>query len=319
MVTGAGGIYGEAIIRSLKACSLDTTILAVDCMSNASGFFIADHADTVPRVKSEHYLDAVSTLARQHQIDLIFVASGAEMPVVTHQRDTLEDMCGALVVLNPPSLLDITEDKWKTCLFLQEHGLAAPRASIATDPEELSQFAERVGFPIIVKPRTGDGSRDLSSCSGLDELVQAMLSGDMVAQEELGDAESEYTVGVLGTEKGEILGSIAFRRLLGMFGRTIYAEVVDNPDITSYAETITRHLKPRGYCNVQLRLHHGQPVAFEINGRVSSSTGFRTAAGFNEAEILIRHYLLGQAIPPFTPKAMRLVRVHQELELPLEN
>lgn len=315
MVTGAGGIYGEAIIRSLRESPLSSYLLAVDCLPNASGFFLADQAQVVPRVKDTNYLDVVGKLARRHDIDMVFIASGAEIPVLAPKREILEEACDAFVVLNSPQLLDISEDKWKTVEFLKGQGLEAPESTISTDPEELTKFAARVGFPMVVKPRSGDGSQGLLFCEEESALIDAMSSDRMIAQQQVGDSESEYTVGVLGTEEGEILGSIAFRRLLGLFGRTVYAEVVDHAEITSYCEAITRLLKPRGYCNIQLRLHQGRPVAFEINGRVSSSTGFRTSAGFNEAEILIRHYLLKQSTPRFVPRPMRLVRVHQELVL----
>ena len=144
------------------------------------------------------------------------------------------------------------------------------------------------------------------------------MAGDgMLAQRSVGRSDEEFTVGVLGTEEGAILGSITLLRdLTPQGGRTVYAEVVDDPAITEYAEKLVSLLKPRGYCNVQLRREQGQPVAFEINGRVSSSTGFRATAGFLEAEILLRHYLLREEIPRYVPKPLRMVRVYQELILP---
>jgi carbamoyl-phosphate synthase large subunit len=134
----------------------------------------------------------------------------------------------------------------------------------------------------------------------------------MIAQRLVGSDDQEYTVGVLGTESGEILGSISLRRYL-KDGITGAAEVVDDPEIRSYSESICRILRPRGYCNVQLRLDAGKPYAFEINGRVSSSTHFRALANFNEPEILIRHHLLNETIPPYEPTPVRIIRSHEEI------
>ena len=81
-------------------------------------------------------------------------------------------------------------------------------------------------------------------------------------QELIGDDDHEYTVGVVATDDGEVLGSIALRRWLSG-GQTGACEVVESEAITEYAEAIARELRPRGYLNIQLRLRRERPVAFE--------------------------------------------------------
>ena len=162
------------------------------------------------------------------------------------------------------------------------------------------------------KPRAGRGSRGIRRCYDMAQLCQAMSgAGPMIAQRLIGDEDHEYTVGVLGTENGDILGSITLRRYL-KDGITSAAEVVDDTEIRRYAEQIVSVLRPRGYCNVQLRLDDRRPCAFEVNGRISSSTAFRALAGFNEPEILIRHYLLGESPEPYSPRIIRMVRALEE-------
>ena len=48
--------------------------------------------------------------------------------------------------------------------------------------------------------------------------------------------------------------------------------------------------------NVQLRNTDRGPVPFELNIRCSGTSAFRAHFGYNEPEMLIRHYVLGEPI-----------------------
>jgi len=316
LVTGAGGTFGEATIRSLRKSNLETKIIAADCAENSSGFYLADKYYLLPKVESKEYLETLVKICLENSIDVIFIASGAEIPIVSKLREKIEELSGSFLIVNSPDLLDITEDKWKTYIFLRQSKIELPKSTISKDYKLLFGFAKEVNFPIIVKPRIGKGSKGISICRNMDSLFTSMNSKkEMIAQMLVGTKEEEYTVGVLGTEEGDILSSISLRRDLDNNGMTVFAEVVDNELIKDYSEKIVSLLKPRGYCNVQLRLHNGRPYAFEINGRISSSTGFRTTAGFNEPEIILRHYFLKQNIKPEPIKKVEMVRINNEILL----
>ncbi len=312
MVTGAGGVFGHGTVVALKCSALEILTIAVDCKATASGLYLADEAYVIPRVDDPRYAARLVELCRRHKVGVVFVASGFEIPVIAALRESLESDTGAVFIVNSPEMLAITSDKWATYQTLSKAGLSAPLSTVDTAADALRDFTQMTGFPVMVKPRRGQGSRGIQLCGDLGEVIQAM-NGDkpMIAQRAIGDSNHEYTVGVLGTEKGEILGSITLRRYL-KDGITGAAEVIEDESIRRYAEAIARLLRPRGYCNVQLRLDGGTPCAFEINGRISSSTAFRTLAGFNEPEILIRHYLLGGRAIPFSPRRLRMVRAYEE-------
>jgi len=53
-------------------------------------------------------------------------------------------------------------------------------------------------------------------------------------------------------------------------------------------------LRPRGPCNVQIRLTGRGAICFEINVRFSGTTPVRARLGFNEVEAALRHFVLGE-------------------------
>lgn len=57
--------------------------------------------------------------------------------------------------------------------FLREHGIATAQSTGADSFEEARQFAERVGYPLIVKPRAGAGASGTSRVNSHEELLAA--------------------------------------------------------------------------------------------------------------------------------------------------
>ena len=72
--------------------------------------------------------------------------------------------------------------------------------------------------------------------------------------------------------------------------------VVFDHNIHKLLVEIGKSLKPRGMLNVQLRMTERGPVPFELNCRCSGTTAIRAHFGYNEPEMLIRHYVLGENI-----------------------
>lgn len=313
LVTGAGGVYGEATVQNLRASSLvGLRIYAADTRWHAAGSLRADVPLVLPRVNDPAYVTRVTEIVKSNGIRAVFICSGTEINALLDRRDELEEQSGALFIMPSAALYRMASDKLDTVRFLEAHGIDHPITVAATDSDAaIDAFVKDVGgFPVIAKPRRGQGSRGLMVCRSREQLRKVKaFEEDYVFQQHLGDDDHEYTVGVIANEAGDIFGgSIVLRRWLAG-GQTSASEVVHSPEITAYAEGIAKVAMPRGYINVQLRMREGKPVCFEINARVSSSTGFRALAGFNEPELILRRYLLDETPPErIVPRKIAMVR-----------
>jgi carbamoyl-phosphate synthase large subunit len=106
----------------------------------------------------------------------------------------------------------------------------------------------------------------------------------------------EYTCAVFVDRYGDVVSSIQLRREL-VNGTTYKAEVCFERSIHNLIVRIGKAVKPRGVLNIQLRYTKGSgPVPFELNCRCSGTTAIRAHFGYNEPEMLIRHYVLGETI-----------------------
>jgi carbamoyl-phosphate synthase large subunit len=324
LITGSGSLYGVAVIQSLLKSKLNIKLVATDTSPHTLGLHLAHRAYIIPPVMEEQsYLERLLEIIRKEKIHAIFIASSQELPFYSHYKIKIENETGAKVFTNTAKVFSICSDKWNTINFLKEHHFPYPYTiRYPEDKEQIDDFLKKVGFPILIKPRRGQGSEDIHTVRDLKSLRQ-VLSGkkDMVLQQYLPEDQEEYTVGICVGADGKILSAIALNRQL-KDGITMVA--TSNPtsihykDITDYCKQVTKTLKPYGPCNFQLRLWKGKAYIFEINPRFSSTTGIRTLLGINEPEILLRAELLREKVKDLKILKSSVIRQYTDYLVPTE-
>lgn len=292
LVTGAGALLGQGIIRSLRLSTLSLEIVAVDPSPHSAGLWWADCRHLVPMAADPGYLDRLRELLAVERPDALLVGTDTELPVIARHREALEAEFGTAVLVSSPRVVRIADDKWETYAFLKENGLPHPQTALPGDEERL---VEAVGFPLIVKPRVGARSIGVSRVESMEALRDALAGRQgLVIQECLASDEDEYTAGALRFE-GEPTISIVMRRHL-RDGNTYRAFVGEFPELNAQVRRIAEALRPYGPVNFQFRIVDGVAKVFEINARFSGTTPLRARAGFNEAEIALRHVLQGEPL-----------------------
>lgn len=304
LVTGAGSLLGQGIIRALQASSLRPTIVAVDPSPLAAGLYWVDAPYVVPPVAEDGYLRRIEEILSREMPDAVLIGTDVELSVFAEHRERLERERGTRVVVSSPEVVAIADDKWKTYQFLRANRLDCPDSCLPGDEGEL---VERVGFPLVVKPRVGARSKGVRLAHDWTELRAALASGlGLIVQQRVGTDDTEYTAGALCFED-RYAGSIVMRREL-RDGNTYRAFVDEYPELNRAVRAWTEILKPLGPVNFQFRLDEGHPKVFEINARFSGTTPLRARAGFNEVEAVVRYILWGETGPPAAIKRMMILR-----------
>jgi carbamoyl-phosphate synthase large subunit len=104
-----------------------------------------------------------------------------ELLLFADNRARWEERFGTHVIVSSPNVVRIVDDKFLTYRFFCDHGFAAPDSCL---PGEESALIERVGFPLIVKPRVGARSVGVVKVQSKAELARARATGDgLVIQE----------------------------------------------------------------------------------------------------------------------------------------
>lgn len=311
LVLGVGGNVSQSIQKALALSTLPTRVVAACISAEAAGLYLADRAYISPLARSDEFVPWLLDVCEREKIDVVLSGSELVLEVLAPAAATVRERTGAISIVSSPEVLRSGRDKLETCRWLESEGLPVPGYAHLGDPQSVSDLVARFGFPLIAKPRFGKGSdgivtihdeQDLEHVLAAEDLslrdiaADGITASDVVLQEYLGDEHQEYTVGCFCAADGTLCGTVVMRRTLHA-GTTTSAELGRFPEVRAAAEAIAVALRPLGPCNVQLRMHHGRAVPFEINPRFSGTTALRARMGFNEVEAALRHYVLGEPPP----------------------
>lgn len=322
LVTGVGGGgLGHEIVKALRLAGR-YHIVGVD-LSNASlGLFDVDEAYTVPPASHQDYLPTLLDVCRRKNIRVLFHGSEPELKVFSKHRDEITGT-GLILPINTSFVIDTGMDKWRTMTFLQDHGFAIPLTLLIVSEEEIPG---NFPLPAVIKPAVGGGGSNntylVQERAELEFACRYLIRQGLkvLLQEYVGTPDDEYTVGVLHTLDGDLVGSIAVHRyiLSGLSNRikvpnrtgraelspvlaissgVTQGEIRDYPELRAACEAIATALGSKGPLNIQCRFVNGTLYPFEINPRFSGTTYIRALMGFNEPDLIVRHHLLGEELP----------------------
>lgn len=312
VVTGAGAVLGQGIIKSLRSASLPYEIVALDPNPLSPGLYWGDKAMIIPMANDPDYETMIEHILDQERPDAVLVGTDVELSVFARRRAEWEQRFGTHILVCNEQVVEIADDKYATALFLEQHGLFSPQSARAEDGAALNQLVMKLGFPLIVKPRRGARAVGVSKVKNQAELNNAIAGrADLVVQQMAGAEDQEYTAGVIFFDD-EVKASIVLRRDL-RDGNTYRAYSGEYPDYTKYVHEIANVLKPYGPSNFQFRVDkEGVPRLFEINARFSGTTPMRALFGFNEVDLCLRKLLLDEEIVMPALRIGTVVRYLQE-------
>jgi carbamoyl-phosphate synthase large subunit len=293
LVLGVGGNVSQGILKALALSSLDCRVVGACTSASAFGLFSVDSARISPPANSESFLNWLLELCLEESVDAILSGVEPVLAVLVLHQVLIRETTGAICVVNAAHAMEIGADKLLTCEWLRNQNLPHPAFAASEDTEAIKLLVQECGFPLIAKPRLGKGSQGILVLRTKAELEGLANMADYVIQEMLGDDESEYTAACLTDRSDHLRGVIVFQRFLTA-GTTSCAIAGEFPELREMVAKIAERLKPKGPCNVQLRMHHGRAVCFELNVRFSGTTPIRARLGFNDVEAAIRHYVLGE-------------------------
>lgn len=284
LVTGAGALLGQGVMRAIRTSGRPLDIIAVDPSPLAAGLYWTDRSHLVPMADSPDYIPRLHEIISAERPTIIMVGTDVELPKLALHRNELETEFELHVLVSSPDVIGTANDKFRTFEFLRDSGFAYLDTVMAADAPAL---VERVGFPLIVKPRVGARSAGVLRVDDEGELEHALgKTTDAVVQELAGPDDREYTAGVVCFD-GQCQACIVMRRDL-RDGNTYRAWVENSDDLVRQVMALGDALEPYGPTNFQFRLDdENRARVFEINARFSGTTPLRARAGFNEVLMCI--------------------------------
>jgi carbamoyl-phosphate synthase large subunit len=304
-------------------------------MVNCNPETVSTDYDTSDRLYFEPLFaeDVISLIRREQQNGKLLgciVQYGGQTPLKLSQA--LEE--AKIPILGTSAdAIDIAEDRERFAVLLQKLGLRQPENGIARSPEQAEDIAERIGYPIIIRPSYVLGGRAMEIVydrTGLARYIREMVrpsaenpvlidrylnEASEVDVDCIADGETVYVAGVMehieeaGIHSGDSACSIPPYSLSPAIVAELRAET----------EAMAKALGVVGLMNVQYAIQNDLIYVLEVNPRASRTVPFvakatgvpvakigaRVMAGEKLASfklddtIAVRHVAVKEAVFPF--------------------
>jgi len=234
---------------------------------------------------AEDVLEILHTEKQNGTLAGVIVQFGGQTPLKLAQA--LED-AGIPILGTSPDAIDLAEDRERFAALVERLGLKQPANGIARSREEAIAVANRIGYPVLMRPSYVLGGRAMEIVDGQAQLEEyiataVQVSGDSpvlidqylrdateVDVDALCDGDDVVVAGVLQhiEEAGVHSGDSACSLPPYSLPDAVIAEIERQADL------LARALKVRGLMNVQFAVKDGLVYLIEVNPRASRTVPF---------------------------------------------
>jgi carbamoyl-phosphate synthase large subunit len=273
LVTGAGGPAAIAVLKSLRG-DPSVELLAADMDSWAAGLYLVPPAarSVIPAGQAPEFAELLLARCLELGADVVIPTVDAELRPLAAARHAYEQ-AGVTLMLAPARALALTLDK--LALATACAGVVrVPRTELLS--EEVSP--DSWTYPVILKPRTGSGSRDITAVMSADELKTMEPNADFIVQEYL--PGEEYSIDMLADTDGRIVAGVPRVRARVDSGVSVAGRTLHDQKLEDFGAAVATTVGLTYIANVQARRDHaGRPALLEVNPRAPGSLPLTVASG----------------------------------------
>ncbi|SNR34348.1 carbamoyl-phosphate synthase large subunit [Paracoccus sediminis] len=278
----------------------------------------------------EHVLEILRVEQDNGTLHGVIVQFGGQTPLKL--ANALESE-GIPILGTTPDAIDLAEDRERFQKLLNDLGLKQPVNGIARSDAEAIAIAERIGFPLVIRPSYVLGGRAMEIVRDMDHLrryiteavsvsgknpvlLDSYLSGAIeVDVDALSDGTNVHVAGIM--EHIEEAGVHSGDSACSLPPHTLDAATIAELKVQTIA--MARALKVRGLMNVQFALKDSEIYVLEVNPRASRTVPFVAKATDSAIASIAARLMAGEPMENFPLRPPYPAGVGPETDLPFAN
>jgi predicted ATP-grasp superfamily ATP-dependent carboligase len=300
-----------AAVRSLGSKGI-RTVVAEKTRFNPSAFSKYCTKAVIspdPKEEPERYLIWLIKTLSQEQCDAALFMDEATMRIAVNHRHELEKICQ--VLLPPAESYAATIDKSLTMSIAEKLGVPVPRTvelphHAAPTEQLLHELTKDLKYPLVIKPRSSNGSRGIRFVDDKELLVEIYASVHNqypypLIQERIPKGP-KYDACFCYDSNQRLVASYIQKQVRNYpldRGPSTVHESVKFPELVEYSKKLLDHLSWNGVADVEFMVdpRDGTPILMEINPRFWSSTHLSVRCGV-DFPWLVYQLALGKEVEP---------------------
>jgi carbamoyl-phosphate synthase large subunit len=278
---------------SLSAAGFETIMVNCNPETVSTDYDTSDRLYFEP-LTAEDVIGLIRTEQTNGTVKGVIVQFGGQTPLKL--AAALEE-AGIPILGTPPDAIDLAEDRDRFNALIERLDLRQPESGIARSPSEAREIAERIGFPVVIRPSYVLGGRAMEIVHDTDEvnryvtrlsatldrpseltvsdrqplLIDRYLTGATEVDVDcLSDGEDTFIAGVM--EHIEEAGIHSGDSACALPPHSLSAETI--AELEAQASQLAKALGVVGLMNIQFAIKNGEIYILEVNPRASRTVPF---------------------------------------------
>jgi carbamoyl-phosphate synthase large subunit len=259
-------------------------------MVNCNPETVSTDPDTSDRLyfeplTAEDVLEVVRREQEKGELLGVIVQLGGQTPLKLAEE---LQAAGVPILGTSPDSIDLAEDRERFAALVQQLGLKQPANGIARSRDEAIRVADRIGYPVLLRPSYVLGGRGMEVVEGPQQLdhyiataVQVSGKSPVLIDRYLRDAIEVDVDAICDGKDVAVCGVLQHIEEAGVHSGDSACSIPPYSlpaDIVAEIERQTRELalalKVKGLMNVQFAVKHGEVYLIEVNPRASRTVPF---------------------------------------------
>jgi len=298
-------------------------------MVNCNPETVSTDYDTTDKLYFEPLtFEDVMNIIEHEQPEGVIVSFGGQTPLKLAKR---LEAAGVKILGTSSEGIDLAEDRQRFGDLIGELGIPAPAWGTATSEEQAVEVAERVGYPVLVRPSYVLGGRAMEICYRSERVREYMRTATEVSPDHpvlidhFLEKAFEFDVDAVSDGENVVIGGIMQHIEEAGIHSGDSSCVLPPYNITraqyetliEYTRKLARALNVVGLLNIQFAMQRGIIYVLEVNPRASRTVPFVSkATGVALAKIAAK-VMLGAPLGSFgmqdMPMGMRYVAMKESV------
>ncbi len=266
------------------------------------------------------YEDVVNIIESEQPIGVV-VQFGGQTPL---KLAVPLQNAGINILGTSPESIDIAEDRERFRNLIINLGLKQPESGIAKSKEEAIEIAEKIGYPILVRPSYVLGGRAMRLVYDTAELLEYIEEAVYVTEDKpllidkFLDEATELDVDAVSDGEDVLVGAVMEHiEEAGIHSGdsatcippyTLPEEIIK--EVKEQTKKLAKALNVKGLMNVQFAVKDNEIYIIEVNPRASRTVPFVSKAiGYPLAKIASK-IIIGKKLREIVPEVFEIKDVH---------